>query len=479
MPISLPKSLPSPALITFLLSLVLSFIARFFRETLNRDGMRYIDTARLFVEQGFSAAAASFDWPGYSILIGLFAQLTGLPLETAGHLLGALLLAGACSIIVKQVQLFMPQHGWLACLVVLSLPALNAWRDEILREDGYWMFILLAFWLASRRPHEARPLNAIGPLVSIGIASVFRVEALALYPALILWQLYALKDNRSVKQCFYLLALPSLIAILLAAALILDTADPDRLARYWRYFSPLQAYERFDIRADRMAKAALSHYAWDEANRVLAFGLIGLLITKFLTFQGILAIPLAAGLISSRRGGQSFQPFGWLFLSHLIVVLVFMFSMFFASDRYLAPLGILSIPLIVYGLSIIWSKFRKFRPIFFTILVISSLDNVISFNSEKTQYVDAGFWLKEHGITPPQAFIDDRRIAYYAGWAINKTPAHATTAQRENAYNNKDIVYFVLTQNQESEKWANSKSLEIAAHFASPNNEAVTIFKRK
>src|SRR5690606_2058032 len=163
-----------------------SFIARFPKVTVNRDGMLYTETARIFIEQGLDAALNSFDWLAYPALIGIFGYLTGLPYEAAGHVLGALLLAGACAIMVKQVQVFMPGQGWLACLIVLSIPAMNSGRDEILREDGYWLFMLLSFWLATRAPTRGQLLNLLAPSVALGCAALFRVEAAAFYPALVL-----------------------------------------------------------------------------------------------------------------------------------------------------------------------------------------------------------------------------------------------------------------------------------------------------
>ena len=75
----------TPTRVAFFASLILSFAA-WMTSTINRDGMLYVDTARIFLDQGFAAAKASFQWPFISIFIALSAKLTGLPLEAAGYL---------------------------------------------------------------------------------------------------------------------------------------------------------------------------------------------------------------------------------------------------------------------------------------------------------------------------------------------------------------------------------------------------------
>lgn len=464
--------LERPATVTFFLSLVLSFIARWPRETLNRDGMLYVDTARIFAEEGLAAALGNFDWIAYPVLIGLGAQVTGLPYEAVGHMLGALLLAGACAVMVKQVQVFMPQCGWLACLVVLSLPAMNAFRDDILRENGYWFFILLAFWIASRNPAQPGLLRIFLPTVALGAGALFRVEAIAFYPALTLWQWCAMGEHRTWKNSLRLLIIP--VAVLGAAilALFLDVISLGRLDYYWQYFST-SALERFDAHAERLAHAALSHYAYNEANQVLFFGLLGLLLSKYIASLGLLAAPLFYGLLNLRNKSFSLQPFGWLFLTYFLIALLFLINMFFASSRYIAPLGILSVPLIVFGLNLIWRRFPRLRALFMALLVLISLDNVISLGSQKNHIVEAGQWLQEQGIAKQQAFIDDSRVAYHAGWGFSATPI-----SRDQAYTNSDYHYLVITSPENPETWLEGKDLKQLSIFTHKRDGAIIILQK-
>ena len=57
----------TPVRAAFFGSLLLSLAARI-GGTINRDGILYVDTARLFLEGGFGAARELFNWPFLPIL---------------------------------------------------------------------------------------------------------------------------------------------------------------------------------------------------------------------------------------------------------------------------------------------------------------------------------------------------------------------------------------------------------------------------
>jgi hypothetical protein len=140
----------SPVRVAFFASLALSFLAVLSNPSLNRDGMLYIDSARMFLSDGLAGASTVFNWPFLPILIAGFSELSGLGLENAALLLNALFLAGACSLLVACATRRFPEAAWPICLCLLALPGMNQYRNEILREYGCWFFFMLSFWLALR-----------------------------------------------------------------------------------------------------------------------------------------------------------------------------------------------------------------------------------------------------------------------------------------------------------------------------------------
>lgn len=180
----------SPVQAAFVCSLLLSAIAIITSPTLNRDGMLYVDTARVFQESGFAAAKANFNWPFLPILMACVSWLTGLNPEFAGYLINSLFMAGTMALMVACARRQFPEAIWPICLVLLALPGLNHYRDEILREYGCWFFSLLSFWLALLWSATPRWKTVLALQISLGISALFRPEALAFFPALILWQVF-------------------------------------------------------------------------------------------------------------------------------------------------------------------------------------------------------------------------------------------------------------------------------------------------
>ena len=66
-----------------------------------------------------------------------------------------------------------PEAVWPICLVLLALPGLNHYRDEILREYGCWFFFMLTFWLSLRWSESPRwPMALLAQLALVLSAPV-------------------------------------------------------------------------------------------------------------------------------------------------------------------------------------------------------------------------------------------------------------------------------------------------------------------
>ena len=139
----------NPVYVTIALSLLLSWLAAHGR-LVNRDGILYLDIARMIVEDGYAEAAKYGDLTFLPLLIAGLSYVLPLDYETIAKLLNAFFMAGACALLVAIVRRNAPEAAWFAVLVVLAMPAYNQYRNEILREYGFWFFSLLGFWYSMR-----------------------------------------------------------------------------------------------------------------------------------------------------------------------------------------------------------------------------------------------------------------------------------------------------------------------------------------
>ena len=173
----------SPVWLAFFGSLLLSLIAVSGQATIGKDAAFYIDIAQRVNADGAQAAIQFFNWPFFPILIAYTHALLGLPYELAAHLWCALLMAGSSALLVAMLRRIAPDSGFWPVLLVLAMPALNSFRHDILREQGFWFFSVLALWLALAWEQRGGWWRAVGIHLAILGAALFRLEALMLLGA--------------------------------------------------------------------------------------------------------------------------------------------------------------------------------------------------------------------------------------------------------------------------------------------------------
>jgi len=458
----------------FLGSVLLSIIA-LPKGTINRDGMLYVETAHAFLEGGLQAALTVFPWPFLSVLMAWFSDMTGLGLETSGYLLNALFMAGACALLVATSMRFHPESSWYVSLVVLALPGLNGYRDELLREYGAWFFILLAFWLALRWAERPSWPMALAVQVALIVGALFRPEALAFFPALVLWQVFASPAEGRWRRVMQIGGLPLLGLTLLVALHVTGNLGSDRLASDLSRMS----LERFDAKAQVMAQA-FHHYARDQAPIILFFGSLAIIPLKFVVKMGVFILPLlysanTEGVRGIFRNGQIFP---WAFLAYLLVLAVFVLDLQFLSGRYLALLLVFSAPWTGLGLWLLARRFPRTALPVVALSLLIMLANVVSLQPGKTHFVEAGAWLAKNARDTERVYVESARAAYYAGWRFSARPIPEWRDQLEQGLlqGKYDLVVIEVSNRDPSvDAWMVSAKVRQIARFEDSKGDAVII----
>lgn len=462
-----------PRTTVFFGSLLLSLIA-VPKGTINRDGMFYVEIARDFLEGGLAAAYATFHWPFLAILMAVVSQITGLGLEASGLLLNGLFLAGACTLLVACASRMFPEAVWPIALALLALPGFNEYRNELLREYGCWFFVMLSFWLAMRWSDAPRWPLALAIQLSLLVATLFRTEALAFFPALILWQLFEAPPGERWRRLVMIGGLPVIGLATLLALYASGQLGSGRLARDLSRFS----LERFDAKALAMAPAFID-YARDQARTVLFFGSLAIVPVKFIVKMGIFILPLLyafSGQTLRTLLGRS-RLFAWAFLVHALVLCVFVLDLQFLSGRYLGLLLAFATPLTGYGFWLLMRRFPAWKTPMVLLALLVMIGNVVSLSPNKFHYVEAGNWLSQNATESERVYIESARAAYYAGWRYAGTvPDHARLRKglSEGAF---DLIVLEVSQKKESdiEKWLHELKIEQIAVFDSKKGKSVII----
>lgn len=470
-----------PVQVAFWGSLVLSLIAIAGSATLNRDGMLYASIAQVMLDEGIAQALAKFDWLLLPALMAGVSWLTGMSTEMAGHVLGALFMAGTCALLVACAQRQFAGVGWAACLVVLSLPAINGFRDQIVREFGYWFFCALALWFALRWAERWRWRDALLCQVAIVAAVCFRLEAVILFPALVAWQLFSHGERPLWLRLTMLAVGPLLLAGALAGLGALGLVSIDmRLASYAEAINLPSKIEHFRAAADQVAVAVLNKISDGDAAAILFVGLVSIIPAKFVLQLGVFLIPLAYLAASSglRQRLRQWSVMNWVFAIYVVVLVAFVTEHFFLTSRYVSFLNMVAVPLIAAGTLLLWERWPRASRLVAFVALLGMIANVISLTPSKTHLVEAGQWLARTAPDIKRIGFEDQRVAYYAGagyfpWLqFDRDEAGTRLARGELDY---VVVASAPERPVEEAPWFSANALSVVQRFEQPSGAAVVV----
>ena len=469
----------SPVQAAFFGSLLLSFVATLSNPVINRDGILYVETARIFLVDGFLAAYQLYNWPFLPVLMAIVSKVTGIGLENSGLLLNALFLAGSCALLVSIVQKRHSEACWQVFLVVLAVPGLNDYRNELIREYGCWFFSVLSFWLAGRWSENPGWRSAIGVQAALCIAALFRPEALVFLVALIFWQLFEAPVGEKVRRIVMIASL-SLCGLAVLVFLLLNEQLPVRLSSELGRLS----LARFNEKAEVISSHLLP-YAKEQTKTILLMGSLSIIPLKFIGQLGVFIIPLLFSLKNNklRSLSGSSSLFAWGFLAHLMVLAAFVVEMQFLAGRYVSVLCLLAAPSIGFGLWQLMQCFPRWKTSVSLFAVVLMMNNVISISPGKDYMIDAGKWLALTASSPANSpvYVDSSRVAYYAGWRYADVSERADRMKMMGDFKSGKfdlVVLEVSSRDGDVDAWLNECGLRVIKRFHGQRKEAVVIAER-
>ena len=465
----------TPVSVAFVVSLLLTMIAHQ-NKSINLDGILYVHAALEFLDNGFDAAREIYRVPFLPILMALVAKVTGLGPEHAAYLLNALFMAGAGALLVSSVGRTWPEIAWPTCLAVLSIPGLNEYRHEILREYGCWFFVMLGFWLALRWAENPRWKTALAVQASLGTAALFRPEALALFAALFCWQVWQAPRAERVQRLSMMGAVPILGGILLLALYFgggISTGS--RLAEDLQRFR----LSSFDPKAQALA-AALLVYAKGNAGTILFVGSLAVVPLKIIGKLGLFLVPLAFIIFSGqvRSVLARFPLFAWGIAACLFVLAVFVIDLQFLQGRYVGLVLLFSAPFVGFGLWQMMQRYPRWRVLILLLAGLMMIINLKALGPGRDYYPAAGAWLSGNVKDPSRVYNENRRIPHYAGWYKNEPIDREkrdwigwVLAEKKYDY----FVFDVSAKDPPIDPWLNKNGLEVLKRFGRSDGEEIVV----
>ncbi|MPQ66927.1 hypothetical protein GC387_09855 [Pseudomonas sp. MWU12-2323] len=468
-----------PVRVAFLGSLLLSLIAVMGLVTIGRDAAFYMTIAQGVTEQGPKLAFQSFDWPWFTLLIAGTHVVLPLSFETIAHLWCAFFLAGTCALVVDCVCQRTPEAARWACLVVLAMPAVNQDRDDILREFGFWFFCTLTLWLALRWQARGGWVLACSIHVAIVAALFFRLEAVLLWPALMLWQLSNLWSNKHRKQFLQFSLLP--ILGLISAVVVLSAVgglSSVRVEAYLGMINPKNIFASFDLLSQQFANTLINPFSRSDAGRIIFFGMMATVIILFVKMMGVFG---ASFLYRGSWGvlgiyWRQYRPFAWAAVLYFVVLMLFFIKQQFMIGRYVSFMNLLFVPALAMATMVFARRFPRLGKVVLVIGLLLLLTNVITTGAKKTQYIEAGHWVAANIEPDASVYYEDGRFSYYAGRGYifpTKTREQAMAPEQASRYR-----YFLIEAKGDEPwlgEWLAGHDMHIMTRFANRKGATVLV----
>jgi hypothetical protein len=397
-------------------------------EVINRDGIVYVNAAQAFLDGGLGASLQVYNWPFYSIFFASVSTLTGLSMETAAHLVNAVLMLVLVDAFLRlshslDVHDYRP---WIPALVILGFPPFDH-RLEIYRDWGYLAFSLSAivafvrFWKAS----QGRQTDALAWQGHMVMALLFRVETVGLIvlaPLALLFQ--DLPWKQRIRRFIAMNYLVWIFMALVLGLILLGIVPAGKLSDLAMYLDPHKVLGYFNQTVEQISIHALNKYTDDYAHLILVSGMIAMIGWMLLDNLGLFFILVTVvGLARYKQPRfDSHRLIYWLLAVVFVVLLVFLAVKMLAISRFALLGSVLLLLFAVYYVARftadrdcghrLWKYWWGFV---LTGLILANLVSLSARPDYKGYIREGGVWIQENLPMDVPLISNDYIIDYYAG----------------------------------------------------------------
>ena len=413
-------------IVTAIFSLLLSLFAFYTDDIINRDGVMYMDMAEAFLSGGLVATAKIYNWPFFSVLVAFTHQITGFTLEYSACILNSLLFVLLTDILILLSNKLLPNTRQLsiAAILILCFPAINEYRDFIIRDIGYWTFCSLALYRFILYIDTPTIKNATFWQITAVIAILFRIEGAIILLAL---PLFILMTRQPVTQRLlqlvqlnYLLISGLVIASTLAIGQIGFTQAFGKLATVTAYANTDALIATFNKKTVILETRILNRFSADYSSLILISGFLVMLFYKLTKALSLGYIALYIASWWKKQPPNNHPYFGLLLyfsVINLVILVTFIAKQYFIVDRYtvmmLISLLLLMLPRLCQIIESIWlSQNKKLKYFVCLVLLLTLVDSVTHSNS-KSYIKDTAIWASQNLPIESTVLTNDEFIRYY------------------------------------------------------------------
>ena len=431
--------------ITAVLSILLSIWAVFVDPIINPDALLYLSAAEEFSQGSVHNAFELYKWPFYSFTISIIQSVFGLSSQNAAYTINAIMHAFAMLGFLACVHALGGNKRTLiiAAILILLFPSFNKYRAFIIRDAGFLAFYLWSLYHLFFAIKTERALSYVLAFSLMVIATLFRIEAVALLTIVPAYLLYARSNNKNAR-CFWLVVtLVGSATLFFGITLWLfgehtKATQPGLLGLIQGSMEQLSTSLEHKLKVIRLQ--LLNEFSWKVAPAVLIITVSTIVIYEPLRRLAYIFAFFSWHALKRQLVLQE-QPTRHLFyvlcLIQLILLSLFTLINMFLVSRHTMALTLTILLLSPFSLEYFYLKWRNHKqvlthsqnkrptkirwwfPTMLVLLTIFSIDG-LDLKTNKLEIKEAGKWLASKTDKSDHIYSNDALILHYSG----RTPAH-------------------------------------------------------
>jgi hypothetical protein len=412
---------------------------------INVDSVLYFEVARLFSIGEWKHGLALYNWPLYSAMVALVHKITGIGIQHSAQILDVIFFALTTFSFASLIRLAGGNKATIACGALLLFSSLYIVGDALpmlLRDQGFWAFLLTSLIFLIKFYRNGRLCDAMLWQFCAIVAVLFRIEAitfLLLLPLIFITNTAIVLRERIKRLIQTSLITLSLAILLIVTLLLVPSAHLSDLGRFQEVVALfghgyLQLTQNLADKAQLMNEQVLGGYLEGYGLFGITVTLIGIVLIKSASTAGWITL----GLLTVTHKTNDAKPaadaqkiFYWVSALALFNAGMIILRTFVLSSRYVIALGFMLLLLASFSFaSLLRSCHGKTKEslikkwIMIATIVILSLCLIKNIWPKRDDYnyeQNAVAFVKQHQSSADTVFYVSPRARYYAGAAYRNT----------------------------------------------------------
>lgn len=412
-------------LLTAILSLLLSGLAFYLDDLINRDGVMYMEMVQAYLDGGLEATAKIYDWPFFAIVTAWLSRGLSLPIELTAIGLNSVLFVVFTDALLLISRRLLPnlQQVLIAAVLILSFYSINEYRDYIIRDIGYWAFASLALYQIMRYVEDANYHNAIFWQLFALAALLFRVEGFVLILLLPFYVFFISPFRVAAKQLLQLnsLIVPfALLSVVLTLSITGWAEAFNKLNNYTAYLNIDSLQFQMEQKLTIFEGKVLNKFSEDYSVLILYSGLFIMLLFKLI--EGIsggylILFGLAVWLNKDKLKTPSRGLLIWFVAINVVILTAFVFHQYFVVSRYciiaVAGIFLLMLPYLTNLIEQVIQQRRYWMTGLVGFVVLAGVIDTFHSTNSKTYIKETAIWASHHLQAEDRLLTDDEFLQYY------------------------------------------------------------------